>query len=151
MIEATVSPSIQPLALRRQQLGEDPVLRRGVGRRAEPHHRVGGEHQRVSGNAGEFDVIGEEHHHAAGDLDRVGDEHHPALRDRVGKGPDECRERHVGHGEEEFQQRNHPRRAVELEQLGDRGDQQGVVGEGAEKLRRHDRVETPLHDFRRLR
>src|SRR6266568_26596 len=46
----------------------------------------------------------------------------------------------VGHGKEELQQRYHPRRAVELQELGDRGDQQRVVGERAEELRRHDGV-----------
>jgi len=71
--------------------------------------------------------------------------------DRVGESPDERGERHVGHGEEEFQAAAPSTPAVELKQLSDRGDQQGVVGERAEKLRRHDRVKTPLHDFRRPR
>ena len=44
-----------------------------------------------------------------------------------------------------FERRRHPTGLVQVAQQGDRGDQQRVVGERAEKLRRHDRVEAGLH------
>src|SRR6266571_2385249 len=125
LIEATVRPSIQPLASTSFSGGSSSV--------------------RIPYFAGEFDVAGEEQQRAPGDLDGVGDEHHAALGDRVGEGSHERGEHDVGHGKEELQQRYHPRRAVKLQELGDRGDQQRVVGERAEELRRHDGVEAAFH------
>src|SRR5690606_30551927 len=52
---------------------------------------------------------------------------------------------HVGDGEEELEQRRHPRRRVHLEEERDRGDEQRVVRERRKELRRNDRVEPALH------
>jgi hypothetical protein len=119
---------------RRQQLGQDAVLGRRVGRRAEADDGVG--HQWVAA---------EQHHQAADHLDAVGDEHHPALGDRVGKCADEGRQHHIEEGEHRHQCGRLPgRRTVAAQQL-DGGDEQCVVGERAEELRRHDGREAFFH------
>ena len=59
--------------------------------------------------------------------------------------PDEGRERDVGHGEESFQQGLVFGRRLHVAQDGDRRDQQGVVGQRGEKLRRHDDVKPAIH------
>ena len=120
--------------MRRQELGQDPVLGRRIGGGAEAHDGVGGER-----------VHEDQHQHAADDLDAVGDQHHLALRHRIGERADQGREQDVRQDEALLQARRHPAGLVEIAQQGDRGDQQGVVGERAEKLRRHDRVEAGLH------
>jgi hypothetical protein len=120
--------------LRRQQLGEDAVLRRRVGRGAEAHHRVGQQRMHVG-----------EHHRATDDLDRVRDQHHVPLRHRIGECADERGEDHVGDDEALLQRRRHPRRLVQLAQQRDRGNEQRVVGERREELRRDDRIEAGFH------
>ena len=85
------------------------------------------------------------HHEAADDLDDIRDEHDPALRHRVGESADEGREHHVGDREEELQQRRHPLRRLHLQEQRDRGDEQRIVRERREKLRRHDDVKTEGH------
>src|SRR5690606_40379304 len=47
--------------------------------------------------------------------------------------------------EEELEQRRHPGRCMHLDQEGDRSDQQCVVGQRGEELRRNDRVEPAFH------
>ena len=120
--------------LRRQELGQDPVLGRRIGGRAEADHRVRGERMER-----------EQHHRAADHLDAVGDQHDAALRHRIGERADQRGEQHVGQDEALLQARRHPAGLVEVAEQGDRGDQQRVVGERAEELRRHDRVEAGLH------
>ncbi len=119
---------------RRQQLGEDAVLGRRVGRRAQTDHRIG--QQRVAA---------EQHHQAAQHLDAVADEHDPALGHRVGEGADEGRQQHVEQREHRRQGRHLPGRRVRRLQQLDGGHQQRVVSQRAEELRRHDGVETLLH------
>ena len=131
--------------LRRQELGEDPVLRGGIGGRTEPDHGVGEQDHRVRRHAGQAHRVVEEHHDAAYELHRIGDEHHLALRNRIGEGADEGGEHHVGNGEKELEQRRHPGGAGELCEQADGRDQQCIVGERAEELRRHDGVEAALH------
>ena len=120
--------------LRRQKLGEDPVLGRRVGGRAEADDRVRGERMQR-----------EQHQQAPRDLDAVGDQHDLALRHRIGERADQRREQHVRQDEALLQRRRHPTGLVQVAEQGDRGDQQRVVGERTEELRRHDRVETGLH------
>ena len=90
----------------------------------------------------------EQHQQAADDLDRVRDEHHRALGHRVGEGADDRRQDHVEQREHRRQRRDVPRgRAAGSQQL-DRGDQQCVVRQRAEELRRHDGVEAFFHSLR---
>src|SRR5690606_24688630 len=88
---------------------------------------------------------GHEHEQAADDLDRVRHEHDAALREGIGEGAHERGQHHVGDGEEELEQRRHPRRRMHLEEERDRGDEQRVVRERRKELRRNDRVEPALH------
>jgi hypothetical protein len=131
MIDATVA---HDELLRRQQLGEDAVLGRRVRGGAEADHRVRQQRMHVG-----------EHHRAANDLDRVGNEHDAALRHRVGERADHRREDDVRDDEALLQRGRHPCRVVELAQQRDRRDQQGLIGERREELRRDDRVEAGFH------
>ena len=119
---------------RRQQLGEDAVLGRRVGRRAQPHHGVG--QQRVAA---------EQHHQAAHHLDAVADEHDAALGQRIGEGADEGRQHDVEQREHRHQGGALPFGGARRAQQLDRGDEQRVVGQRAEELRRHDGRETFFH------
>ena len=129
----------------RQVLGEDAVLGRRISGGAEPDDAVGHEHRDVKGLSRLRQPRGYEHQQAAYDFHQVGDEHHPALGHRVGERADERGEYHVGNGEEELEQRRHPLRRRHLDQHRDRRDQQRVVGERREELRRHDDVEAERH------
>ena len=120
--------------MRRQQLRQNPIFRRRVRGGAQPDDCVRGERMCI-----------DQHQPAADDLDRVGDEHDAALGHRIGERADERREHDVRHDETLLERRRHPGRLVELAQQRDRGDQQGVIGERAEELRRHDRVEAGFH------
>jgi hypothetical protein len=118
----------------RQQLGEDAVLGRRVGRRTEADHCIGD--QRVSA---------EQHHQAADHLDGVRDEHHAPFGHGIGKGAHQRREDHVEQCEHRRQRRHVPGRGTRgLEQFDGR-HQQRVVSQRAEELRRHDGVETFFH------
>ena len=86
-----------------------------------------------------------EHRHAAQDLDGVGDEHHLALGQTVREGAHPRREHPIGDDEEELQVGREPDGAVGLHQQRDRRDEQRIVGERREKLRRHDDVEAGIH------
>jgi len=119
---------------RRQELGENSVLGGRIGGSAEAHHCVG--QQRVHR---------EQHQHAPDNLDRVGDQHHPALGHRIGESTDDRRKDHVRDDKGLLQRRQHPFRFPQFLKEPDGGDQQRVVGERAEELRRHDRVKTGLH------
>jgi hypothetical protein len=88
---------------------------------------------------------GEQHQHAADDLDAVGDQHHLALGHRVRERTDQRRESDVGDHEAHLERGGHPRRFLQFTEQRDRGDQQRVVGERREELRRHDGVEPALH------
>jgi hypothetical protein len=61
------------------------------------------------------------------------------------KAPDKCRQQHVGQGEEQLEERLVFLGRLHLPEHVDGGDQQGVVGQRREKLRRHDHVETEGH------
>ena len=141
MIEPIVRPSIQPLALTscelRQQLGQDAVLGRRIGGGAEADDGVG--QQRVAA---------EQHHQAADHLDRVRDEHHRALGHGVGEGADEAAPapRRTARTSAPAPGSATPAPGV-FEQF-DRSNQQRVVGQRAEELRRHDGVETFFHSSR---
>jgi hypothetical protein len=121
----------------RQQLGEDAVLGRRVGRRAQAHDRI--RQQRVRA---------EQHHQAAHHLDRVADEHDLALGHGVGEGAHERRQHHVEQREHRHQCRAPARSGPGRLQQFDGGDEQRVVGQRREELRRHDGVETALHPVR---
>ncbi len=144
MIEPTVVPSIQPLAidelLRRQELGQNAVLGRRVGGGTEADDRVGDKRMHR-----------EQHQRAADDLDRVGDQHHATLGHRVGEGADERREDDIRDDEALLQRRGHPCRLVQLAQERDGGDQERIVGERRKELRRHDGVKAGFHLSRRDR
>ena len=121
----------------RQQLGQDAVLGGRVRRGAQADDAVG--KQRMGA---------EQHQQAAHDLDRVRDEHDRALGHRVGEGADQRRQDHVEQREHRRQRRDVPRgRAAGPQQL-DGGDEQCVVRQRAEELRRHDRVEAFFHSLR---
>ena len=120
--------------LRREQFSQDAVLRRRIRGGAQSHDGVGNER-----------VHRKHHHEAAEHLDRVGDQHDLALRHRVGKRADERGQDHVEHDKRLLQRGLHPVGLVHFLQEPDRRDQQRVVRERAEKLRRHDRVEARLH------
>ena len=107
----------------RQIFGEDAVLGRRIGRRAEADDGIG--EQRVGT---------EEHHAAADDLDRVADQHDPALGHQVGKGADKGGEDDVGNGEESLEQRFVFGRRLHLAQGGD-GGKAGRCRQARKKLR----------------
>ena len=117
-----------------QVLGDDAVLGRRVGGRPEAHQGIG--IQRVQPG---------DHEDTAQHLDAVADEHDPALGHGVGEGADEGRQEHVGDGEEELEQGFVLGRGLNLPQGGDGGDEQRVVGQRGEELRRHDDVEPAIH------
>ncbi|MPN33705.1 hypothetical protein SDC9_181196 [bioreactor metagenome] len=87
----------------------------------------------------------EQHHQTAHHLDGIADEHHLALGHRIGKCAHERRQHHV-------EQRKHGHqcgalpfwRTAGAQQLHG-GHEQGIVGQRAEELRRHDGIETALH------
>ena len=118
----------------RQQLGQDAVLGRRIGRSTEAHQRVG--HQRRQ-HAQQQD--------AAHQLDGVGQEHHAALGNGVGKGADEGGQHDVGDDEDQLQEGDQPVGRLCLAQQGDGSDQQRVVGQRRQELRCHDGVETGFH------
>jgi len=80
-------------------------------------------------------VVAKQHQQAAHHLDGIADEHDPALGQRIGKGADKGRQHHVEQGEHGDQGGTLPfGRTAGAQQL--HGcDEQGVVGQRAEKLR----------------
>ena len=90
-------------------------------------------------------MAAEEHQEAPARLQEVREKHDPALRHRVGEKAHPGGEQHVTHDEEELQQRSHPLRRADRSEQRDGGDEQGIVGERREKLRRHDGVKTTIH------
>ena len=86
-----------------------------------------------------------EHHRATDDLDRVADEHDAPFGHRVGKGADEGGEGDIRDGEEGLEQGLVGRRRIHFAQRGNGDDEERVVGQGREKLRRHDDVEAERH------
>jgi hypothetical protein len=87
----------------------------------------------------------EEHQRTATYLDGVADQHHPPLGHGVGKSPDKSRQQHIGQGEEQLEERFVFLGGLHLPEYIDGGDQQGIVGQRREELRRHDHVETEGH------
>jgi hypothetical protein len=67
------------------------------------------------------------------------------LGHRIGECADQRREDHVGDDEGLLQRWQHPLRFLQFLEQPDGSDEQRVIGERAEKLRRHDRVEAGLH------
>jgi hypothetical protein len=119
---------------RRQQLGQDAVLGRRIRRCTQAHHGVG--QQRVQAG---------QHQQTTHHLDGVAHEHDLALGQRIGKRTDKGRQHHVEQGEHGHQRSTLPLGgAARAQQLHGR-HKQCVVGERAEKLRRHDGVKTALH------
>ena len=120
--------------MRRQELGQDAVLRRRIRGGAEPDDRVGQQRMHV-----------EQHQRAAEDLDRVGDQHHATLRHRIGERADERREHTYETTKLCFSAGVIHAGSCSSPQQRDRGDQQRVVGERRKELRRHDGVEAGFH------
>ena len=123
-----------------EEFRENAVLRGRIGRRAHAHDRVG-----------EKGMASKEHQKATEGLEAVGDEHHAALGHGVREYAPPGRETHVAHHEEELQKRRHPVRSLQIGQKRDGGDEKRIVGERRQKLRRHDRVETSIHETREVR
>jgi hypothetical protein len=90
-------------------------------------------------------VHAQQHQQAAHHLDGVADEHHLALGQAVGEGADEGRQQHIEEREHRHQAGALRTAGVERAQQFHRGDEQGVVGQRAEELRRHDGVEAFFH------
>jgi len=118
----------------RQQLGQDAVLGRRVGRSAQAHHRIS--HQRVRAK---------QHHQAAAHLDEVRQEHHLALGHGVGKCAHHRGQHHIKQRKHGHQGGALPLGLAGAAQQLDGRHKQRVVSQRAEKLRRHDRVETFFH------
>jgi hypothetical protein len=118
----------------RQQLGEDAVLGGRIRRGPQPDDGVG--QQRVRA---------EQHQQAAQHLDRIAQEHHPPLGQGIGKGAHEWCQHHVKQREHGHQCSALPLGGAVAAQQFHGGDEQGIVGQRAEKLRCHDGVETALH------
>jgi hypothetical protein len=70
------------------------------------------------------------------------------LRDRIGEGADEGRQQHVEEREHRHQRGALPLGGTPRAQQLDRGDEQRVVGQRAEELRRHDGREPFFHPCR---
>ncbi len=131
----TFHPAVGPdQFFRREVLGQNSIL--------------GG---RVHGGTDADKAVGKErvqagqHGEAACHLDRVADEHHAPLRQRIRERTDEGREHDVGEYEKDLQHRRLPARRVHVLEQGNGGEQQSVIGECGEKLRRQDRVEAAGH------
>ena len=120
---------------RRQQLGQDAVLGRRVGRGAEADDRVG--QQRVGA---------EQHHQAADHLDACWRRTSPCpwARHRRRRRRRARARRRTARTSAPAPARCHSAAPDAAQQL-DGGDEQGVVGQRAEELRRHDRVEASFH------
>ena len=88
---------------RRQQLGQDAVFCRRVGRRTKTDNGVG-----------EQRMHAKQHGNAADDLDGVGDQHHLALGHGVGKSADKGRQHDIRKHEKKLEQWRHPVRGMEL-------------------------------------
>ncbi len=138
MIEAIVSPSIQPLALTSCDGGSSsvrmPYFAGEYAAAPRPTTRI--RPQRMAA---------EQHQHAADHLDGVGDEHHAPFGHGVGERAHQRRQQHVEQREHRRQRRNLPGRRVRGPQQLDGADQQCVVSQRAEELRRHDGVEASFH------
>ena len=130
-----LNPAIGAHQLRgRQQLGQDAVLGRGIRRRPQAHDGVGQQRMRPP-----------QHQQAAQHLDGVADQHDPPFGHGIGKRPDKRGQHHVKQGKHGHQSRLLPLVRPRTAQKCDRGNEQGIVGQRAEKLRRHDGIETALH------
>ncbi len=129
----------------RQEFRQDAVFGRRIHRRTDPDDHVSDENDPKLRVAGQTHEIVKEDREATDDLDRIGEEHHPALGARICKRPDECREHYIGHREPPLDHGRHPRRTVQLGNQRHRGDEQRIVRQRTEKLRRHDCVKAAFH------
>jgi len=118
----------------RQQFGQDAVFGRRVGGGAEADDGI--RDQRVHA---------EQHHQAADHLDEVREEHHLALGQGVGDRAHEGGQDHVEQREHRNERGALPFGAARSPDQLHRRDEQRVVGERAEELRRHDGVEALFH------
>ncbi len=124
---------------RRQQLGEDAVLGRRVGRGAQPDDRV-----RPAAGGAPNSIIRQ-----PTTLMRVGDEHHRPLGTASAKAPTSGASSHVEQREHRHQRRHAatPARRWSCSNS-TAATNKRVVGQRAEELRRHDGVETSFHALR---
>ena len=88
----------------------------------------------------------EQHHQAADYLDAVGVEHHLALGHCIGKGADKGRQHHVEEREHRHQCGALPFGAAGGVEQFNGSDEQRVVSQRAEELRRHDGEEAFFHE-----
>jgi hypothetical protein len=96
--------------------------------------------------AGEYaGADGGEHQQTPGYLDGVADEHDAPFGLGVGKRPHKRRQHHIKQGKHGHQSGTLPLRGLAAAQQLHGHNEQRVVGQRAEKLRRHDGVEAALH------
>ncbi len=106
------------------ELRQNAILRRPVNRGADAHHGIGEQGLQVG-----------EHHDRAERLHTVAGGKHPGLGPPVGQPPDPGRQDDEGHEEGGLQRRLVPFADVaRLQNHGEGGEQNGVVGEGGEEL-----------------
>src|SRR5260363_133 len=124
---------------RRQQFGQDAVFSRWMCRCAEA-----------------YDTIGQKRVHAGqqcettDEFDCIRHQHHAAFGHCIGEGADKSRQRNIEENKKQLEQRRHPGRRSDVMQQGNRGNEQRVIGERREKLRRHDGIKAILHQFSQL-
>ena len=117
-----------------QQLSEDAVLGGGIRRRTQTDDGVG-----------EQRVRAKQHHRTTQHLDAIAHEHHLSLGARICKSTHKRCEHHIKQSKHGHQSGALPfGTPTGFDQL-DCGHKQSVVGQRAEKLRRHDGVKTALH------
>ena len=121
----------------REVFGQDAVLGRRIHRGADADETVG--QQRVRAH---------QHGDAAQQLDCVGHEHHATFGQGVGERAHEWRQHNVGENEKLLQHGRLPSLRMQARQQCNRGEQQGVVGKGREKLGCQDGVEPAVHGVR---
>ena len=86
-----------------------------------------------------------QHHQTTQHFDAIAHEHHLPLGARVGEGAHKWREHHIKQGKHGYQCCALPFGAAAGLDEFNGGYKQGVVSQGAEKLRRHDGVKTAFH------
>lgn len=92
-------------------------------------------------------MASKEHSHATDELNRVGNEHDVALRAGISKGANKGCQEDVGQHKEQFEQRGHPGRSMELGQEGDSRYQESIISKRRKKLRRHNDVKATVHSY----
>ena len=92
-------------------------------------------------------MASKEHSYATDKLNRVCNEHDVALRAGISKSAHKCRQEHIGQHKEQFEQRRHPGRSMELGQEGDSRYQESIISKRRKKLRRHNDVKATVHSY----